>query len=140
MKIQKTVKDAQAFRDQALEALKDVPDIPTLEVLRILCDTDQERKVIDLVLLQEKREAKAVYESYDRLSDLWDKAALPFAAAFPVFLTVLVSEHLLPDPARSTLTVGSYLIGAAAWALCRWAALRYGRKAKAGMAKLGKVD
>ncbi|WP_163594803.1 hypothetical protein, partial [Klebsiella pneumoniae] len=62
--LSKSVDEVRAFRDQAVEALKDVPDIQELEVMRLLTDDPGEKRSIELVLLLRKRAAKRRFEAY----------------------------------------------------------------------------
>lgn len=139
-KLADSVEEAVAYRDQLFSSLDEVPDFQTLEVMRALAKDEDLRRAIDVVLVQTKRKAKEEFERYDRLADFWDKAALPMAAAIPGFFAIMISDHLVPNPVPSGATAASYLAGAIAWLICRVAAVRYGIRAKAGLALLGKVD
>lgn len=138
--LSKSVDEVRAFRDQAVEALKDVPDIQELEVMRLLTDDPGEKRSIELVLLLRKRAAKRRFEAYERWADAFDKAALPVAAALPGFVAVLNSEQLLTGTTRRLVVVASYLGAAIIWVCLRWAALHFSQRAKVGSVDLGKVD
>lgn len=138
--ISNRVEEARALHDQALETLKQVPVIESLEVMRMLSNDDKEKRVIELALLLAKRQAKAEFETSDRWADFYDKAALPAGAGFPGFVAVLVSQNVLAPGVSRVLTIASCLVGGLFWLALRCGAAWYGNRAKAGIAKLGKVD
>jgi len=140
MKIEQSVANAVAVRKAAIAAYADVRDLPTLEVMRELCTDRDERLAIELVISTRKREQKALFETYERWADFFDKASLPLAAAAPAFVAVLANEHVLVDPLRRTLVLASVLFGGATWMLCRLASFYLSRRAKVGAIGLGKVD
>lgn len=139
-KIQSLVDEAQAFRDQAVRDLAAVPDIESLELMRLRVKDEELKQAIETVLLLRKRSAKAEFERSDRVADLCDKASLPIGAGFPGFVAVLVSQNVVPANAVRVLIIASYIVGGALWLALRCAAAWYGNRSKAGIAKLGKVD
>ena len=117
-------------------------DQDSLEALRLQCPEDDRRRraYLDLALTLQRRDVKAEIEVLALQAEFFDKAALPMAAAFPVFMTFLASEKVLADPWRTAAVGCSYVVGAVLWMICRWQAFRLGRRAKHGTAELGKVD
>lgn len=57
------------------------------------------------------RSIKVELETFDRLAELYDKSALPMAAALPAFLTFLAGEHVIVDPWRTKFLMLAYLFG-----------------------------
>lgn len=131
---------AQRARQASHSQYALIDSIAALEALRAGMETGQERDSLDALLVQRRRTAKASLENLGVLGDLYDKAALPAAAALPVLLTLLVSERLIGDTVRTWLLLSAYLVGGALWALCRWMSYRYSKEARNGAATLGKVD
>jgi len=111
-----------------------------LEALRPRMESGPQRDDLDAAILSRRRVRKAFLESLTTLADLFDKAALPAAAAIPVFLTFLATEKLLVERWRSTVLVVGYMVGAILWLFCRWKAYQLTNEAKLGAAELGKVD
>jgi len=140
MNIHDPVKKAQAFQDQAVRAYRSVRDVRVLELLRAESKDDVERRRLDLVILLRKRAAKAEFEAIEREADFWDKAALPCAAAIPGLLNLLAGASVANDPLWRAANVACCVAGAVVWLLCRLAALNQSKRAKAGLADLGKVD
>lgn len=140
MSIEDVAAQALAERRGAMRAYDSVRQLAALEELRAQTAEPKQQRVLDLVLLERRRQIKADGEVYDRLSDLFDKASLPAAAALPVFVTLLASERLLVDPLRQKVLLVSYLFGGVLWLICRWYSYRLGVRAKRTAALLGKVD
>ncbi len=111
-----------------------------LEALLPRMESGVQRDDLDAAILSRRRVRKSFLESLTTLADLFDKAALPAAAAIPVFLTFLATEKLLTDRWRTTVLVGGYLVGAILWLFCRWKVYQLTNEAKLGAAELGKVD
>lgn len=131
---------ALAERREAIQAYDRVRDIEALEALRASTTDDERRRLLDAVILARRRLARADHDEQERWADLFDKAAIPAAAAFPVLFTFLSAEHVLVDPARFRWLLGSYIFGGAVWLVSRWASLVYGARAKRSLALLGKVE
>jgi len=133
---------AQAFleREAALLRYATIDSLVALEALRSRTADPKDREALDAVILQRRREEKSELEELNAVAELYDKAALPIAAALPVFLTFLAGEKLLVGPARTYVLVLAYLSGGVMWIFCRWKAYQCAREAKRGTALLGKVD
>ena len=125
---------------ESMNAYSGVMGMEALEELRAGAVFAKDRRILDLVILARRRAEKVQLESYGHLAELFDKSALPAAAALPVFLTFLASEKLLADPWRTTVLTAAYVLGGAVWVYCRLRSHWYGSRAKRGAATLGKVD
>lgn len=139
MNVPQKISEAQSFRRKTFEAYGRIP-IPTLEVIRSLCEDDKERKAIDVVLTARKRAAKAQCESEERLADWYDKAALPLSAAPTAAVTLLQSEQLLAAGSRPVGLLAAAVLGVVLWAVCRYKNYRLSHDARVAAAQLGKVD
>lgn len=133
---------AQALEQQRSDAMKysRIQRVEALEALRRDTAEGKDREALDHVILMRKRSAKGAFEAMERWADLFDKAALPAAAAVPALATFLSAERVLIGPARFPALLASYLFGAGLWWFCRWMAFRRGQRARLGLARLGKVD
>lgn len=131
---------ALAAREEAARPYEAIRDLAALEAMRSSSADDQQREILDHVILRRKRQVKGDFEALERIADLFDKAAVPLAAALPVFVSFLSAEHALVDPARFRWLLGSYTFGAVVWLFCRFASVRYGARARRGLAHLGKVE
>jgi hypothetical protein len=140
MSIEESAARALEERIAAMNAYAGIPDLRALEELRFKTTDPSSQRALDLVILARRREAKVLLESFDRLAELYDKSALPSAAALPAFVTFLVGEHVVSDPWRTSFLAVAYLFGGLVWIYCRFKAHAWGRKAKLGAAELGKVD
>lgn len=129
---------ALAERLNASQAYRGIRQIDTLEALRSVIEDAKERELLELAILTQRRLAKGDYEAMEKRAELFDKAALPGAAALPALLTFLSAEQVLQGPARFGLLLAAYLFGGCTWWLCRWASFVYGGRARRGLAKLGK--
>lgn len=138
--LEEVASQALAARRQAVQAYDAILEIDALEALRSHVSDGKDREVLELAILMRKREARGAYEAIERRVDLFDKTALPAAAALPALTTFLSAERVLVDPVRFAVLVASYLFGAGIWWVCRWMAFREGRRARLGLARLGKVD
>jgi hypothetical protein len=132
--------EALRKKKEAMATFDVVANVEELEALKAELPDGAERQSLDAVILGRKREIKASLEVRERIADLVDKAALPLAAAAPVFMTVLASEQLISGPVRSALLISAYVVGAAAWFACRLLAFYYSQSARRQLAILGKVD
>lgn len=139
MNVQELADEARRFRLKAMSTYGRL-HVPQLELLRTLCDDSNERKLIDWVLTERKRELKAQHEESERQADLFDKASVPAAAGAPALVGVLVSEQLISAAARPYWVLSACVIAAVFWAYCRWKAFHLSRDAKIAAAKLGKVE
>lgn len=115
-------------------------DIRELEDLRPLMKSQQEQKTLDEVIARRKRQAKGELEALEKVAEFFDKSAIPLSAAFPTLAMFLAAEHVLDDPARFYVLLGSYMVGGLIWGSFRWLALRCGQEARRGLADLGRVD
>ncbi len=139
--IETAAAQAMAERQAAMKFYEAIADWRTLQALR---DSDDpvagSSKVLELVILERKRLAKGDLEALEKVADLFDKASLPLAAAFPVFMSALAGEKLLVDALRAKLVIGAYIIGGIFWIVLRALSLLYALRARRGLAELGKVD
>lgn len=142
MSIKERAAQALAEREESLEDFAKIGDFRALEAHRLAGLSEEERLLanLDFAILARKRAIKGELDVLDRWADLYDKAALPAAAAVPAFLTFLASEKVVVDPVRSTVLAAAYLFGGSVWIFCRWMAHRLSCRAKRGAADLGKVD
>jgi hypothetical protein len=138
--IDQSALEVQSRRKASMAPFDAVASLDGLESLRAEMVEGPERLVLDAVILNRKRGIKANLEVRERIADLADKAALPLAASAPVFMSVLSSEQLITGPERSALLISAYVIGAAAWFVCRLLAFYYSKTARRQLAILGKVD
>lgn len=115
-------------------------DIRELEDLRPLLKDQQEQKTLEEVISRRKRQAKGEFEALEKVAEFFDKSAIPLSAAFPTLAMFLATEHVLDDPARFYVLLGSYMIGGVIWGFFRWLALRCAQEARRGLADLGRVD
>jgi len=132
--------NALAERQKACRSFRGIRQIDTLEALRSRIEDPKEREQLELAILTQKRLAKGDYEAMEKRAELFDKAALPGAAALPALLTFLSTEQVIQGPARFALLLGAYLFGGFVWWICRWASFVYGGRARRGLARLGKVE
>jgi len=132
--------EAQVRRSAAMAPFDAVASLDGLESLRAEMTEGPERQVLDAVIVARKRGIKANLEVRERIADLADKAALPLAASAPVIMSVLSSEQLISGPERTALLISAYVVGAAAWFVCRLLAFYYSKTARSQLAILGKVD
>lgn len=142
MTIEETqVLDGATALSQRQAFLAQHTDLPLaqLEALRARL-SGAERDDLDSLITQRRRATKALLENLSVMSELFDKAALPAAAALPVLLTLMASERLIADSVRTWLLISAYIVGGALWALCRWASFLYLKQARLGSADLGKVE
>jgi hypothetical protein len=132
----------EALREllRRMQAYDAITDVKALEAMRAIAVDVEEQRTLDLVILTRKREAKALFEVLDRRADLFDKSALPAAAALPGFVAFLDSQHVFDGSHRAGVLTFSYLFGGAVWIICRWLSFKYGGTAKRRLAELGKVD
>lgn len=133
---EKALADRRASQDQYAA----ISSMAALEALRARMDVGPERDHLDHLILSRRRGLKAELEKLGVASDLFDKAAIPAAAALPGFLTFLASEKLLADGLRAPVLSGAYLVGAALWMFCRWKSFQNARLMRVGASELGKVD
>jgi len=140
MSIENIAAQALAERIEAMNAYAGVADLRALEELRFKAEGAEDQRILDLVILARRREAKVELETFDRLAELYDKSALPAAAALPAFLTFLAGEHVIVDPWRTKFLMLAYLFGGSVWIFCRFRSHVCSLKAKLGAAALGKVD
>jgi HEAT repeat protein len=138
--LEEVAAQALAERRQAIQAYDGILDIEALEALRSRVAEGKERELLEHVILLRRRQAKADFEEQDRWADLFDKSSIPAGAAVPVLFTFLSAEHVLVDPTRFKWLLAAYLFGGVIWLVSRWLCLRYGTRAKGGLAELGKVD
>ncbi len=131
---------ALAERRQAIQAYDGVRNVEALEAMRPGITDVKEREFLDAVILIRRRLEKGAWEEFEKRADLYDKAAIPLAAALPVFVTFLGAERVLVDPVRFALLLAAYIFGALVWLVSRWASFKYGTRAKRGLARLGKVE
>lgn len=140
MSFEEEAANALAERLDASRAFRGIRQIDTLEALRSTIEDPKERERLELAILTQKRLAKGDYEAMEKRADLFDKAALPGAAALPALVTFLSTELVIQGPARFALLLAAYLFGGCVWWVCRWASFVYGGRARRGLAKLGKVE
>ncbi len=138
--IELIAEQALSDRLKRMAAYDVVTDAKALEAMRAIAVDEKTQQILDLVILTRKRQRKMAYEKLGSRADLFDKVALPVAAAGPTLLTILDNSHVLAGPYRTMILVASYLFGGLAWAVFRLLNYRYGLEARVRLAELGKVD
>ena len=139
MKIQELADEAYRLRRRAIATYGSLHP-SQLELLRTLCDDSNERKLIDWVLTERKREFKAQHEEIACRAEQFDKASLPAAAGAPTLVGVLDSVQWISATARPYWVLSACVIAAGFWTYCRWKSYQLSSQAKFAAAKLGKVE
>lgn len=137
--IARTLSERKLGRDALLET---VEEIRALERLGKTLTDAASSSALDDLIVERKRFAKGKLEGLEKVSESYDKAALPLAAFFIGLASwaTATSRQIVPPAHIVQVEVACGVLGVILWLGCRYQYLRLAKTARMALARLGKVD